>query len=359
MITWPNSRGASKLVQGWSADPSMFLGAKYLPDNTTDFRDSEAITWRSLAGFNGKAPLIQLGGRTPLGKSEVMTEYATKPCYIKTLEIIDEPDFIRIAKFDDPAQMQLAGLQLFARKSRSAWLKVQTQKEYLRWKAVNNALTAYTDDVTSVKLSVDYGTPAAVNATVAWATVATAKPMTDIRNMLRSYAGSGVMEVDMVINQLNANYLFANEEFRDLVRQSGMIVELASNNLNGLFKSLCQVAGGAKLRDIIVYDEGYLDSSGTFTRFIPDDRAFFLGSRQGPQPNAAVNQAEMLGEYANTPAMGEGGYTDIRPGDYMLVEDNTRNKADVRNLVLACGNNGLPVFYQPSWVKKLDTTASS
>lgn len=358
MLTWPNSRAASKLVQSWSADPSMFIGAGYLPDDTTTFRDSESIAWRVVSGIYGKAPLHQLGAKGYLQTPRSITDYTTKPAYIKLLDQIDEADFLRIAKLDDETQMTLAGLQLFESRSYALWLKVQVQKEYLRWQAMNNALTAHTDSVSGVMLSIDYSLPAVVNATTSWATTATATPMADIRTMLRSYAGSGVTEVDIVMNQLNANRIFANEEFRDLVRQSAVVSELGSNNLNGLFKNLCQIAGGCRIRNIVVYDEGYLDASGTFTRFIPDNRVFFIGMRSGRMPGAPVNQNEILGVYANTPALGAGGMTDVRPGDYMLVEDCTKC-VDIRNVQMACGNNGIPIFYQPVWLKRLDPTAAS
>ena len=354
MITWPNSRAATKLVQQWSPDPAQFIGAGYLPDNNRDFTNSQSISWRTVAGVKGKAPLIVQGQDAPLDNREATTKYTADPAFIKLTAQIDEADFCRLQDLRDPTEMQLAGEELFAISAYRLWLKVQIQKEYLRWKAINNDLTAYTDSDTGVQLAVDYGLGAVTNAGTNWATIASATPLVDIRTKLRAFAGTGAQMVDIVMNQVNANYLFSNEDFRDLVRQSNLAPELATFDV---LKRMVQLPGGIRLRNIVVYDDGFKDSSGTYTRFIPDNRVHFIGL-SGSMTAGLVDKQETLGDYANVPVMGAGGYNDIRPGDYMLTEDNTR-RVNGRHVALACGTGGLPVFYHPEWILRLDPTAGS
>lgn len=173
------------------------------------------------------------------------------------------------------------------------------------------------------------------SAGVSWATAATSTPLVDFRAIKllgRGHSVSFGRQAVAYVNQTTVNNLLKNTNSADLYgrRTSGL----------GTFNSVAEVNQlllGDDLPTLEVYDEGYLNDSGTFVPFIPDNKAVVIGKRPAGQD---------VGEYrltrnANNPSMASGAY--------MKVID--RGEQQVPRLIeVHDGHNGGPVIFFPSAV---------
>lgn len=168
-------------------------------------------------------------------------------------------------------------------------------------------------------------------ATVPWATVATATPMSDLRAVALLGRGHGVSfgrKARAFANQTTVNNMLKNQNANDLKGLRGMggatFNSLADNNKIFLENDLPQVE---------VMDDGYYDDSGTFQLFVPNAKVVVVGARPANQP---------VGEYRLTRnANNPGG----APGDYDLIYESEKPPKAVE---VHRGHNGGPVIYYPS-----------
>jgi hypothetical protein len=132
------------------------------------------------------------------------------------------------------------------------------------------------------------------------------------------------------MNRKTSNRMLANTNAADLYgrRTAGL----------GTFNSLDQVnqlLAGDDLPNIVVYDEGYLDSSGTFQPYIADNKVVVVGKRPAGQSLGAYRYTRN----ANNP--------DLAPGAYMKIID-TAERSVPRTIEVHDGHNGGCVLYFPS-----------
>jgi hypothetical protein len=171
------------------------------------------------------------------------------------------------------------------------------------------------------------------SAAVPWGTFATATPFADLLAMSLKYRGKSVdfgKGATLYMNRTKLNQLLQNTNASDAFGRrlpSGATFN-SIDDLNSWFQAndLPQVKG---------YDGGYIDDSGTFQLFIPDNKAVLFGRR--------TNNAK-LGEYlmtinANNPNLEPGAYTRVIDHG----EDSVPRRIDVHD-----GHNGGPVIYYPS-----------
>jgi hypothetical protein len=112
---------------------------------------------------------------------------------------------------------------------------------------------------------------------VTWATVATATPLADFRGVQLLSRGQSVSfgaNATAYMNRTTANYLLSNTNAADLGGQK----TLGGANIQD-FPGINRILGGQGLPQIEVYDEGYIDDSGTFQLFIPDNKVVVVGRR--------------------------------------------------------------------------------
>lgn len=186
---------------------------------------------------------------------------------------------------------------------------------------------------TGQTIHTDSYTTQTYTAGVPWATIATAAPIADFRatQLLtrgRSVSfGAGSLAF---MNRTTYNNLISNTNPNDLGgrRLAGLA---PVNNINGLN----QILQGEDLPNIVIYDEGYLDDTGTFQLYIPNAKVILVGKRAGGSPVAEYRFTRNV----NNPGMG--------PGMYMKVYD--RGELQVpRAIDVHLGHNGGPVMYYPS-----------
>lgn len=182
----------------------------------------------------------------------------------------------------------------------------------------------------------------------AWGTAASGTPLVDFRASKLLGAGRGVnfgSNAMACMNQVTANKLLNNTNSADLggkrVEGGNTIQDLATVN---------RILLANDLPVIKIYDEGYIDSSNTFQRFIPTDKTVIVGARAS---------GELVGEYVNTRNANNAGFG---AGPYDFVVDKTGNNPNqsdrkaAPNIEVHRGHNGGPVIYFPSAVIVMTTT---
>lgn len=171
------------------------------------------------------------------------------------------------------------------------------------------------------------------SAGVAWGTPATSTPLADFRAvklLARGHSVSFGGQAVAYANQKTVNAMLLNTNAADLYgrRTQGL----------GTFNTLSQINGLLTMDDLpglVAYDEGYLNSAGTFVPFIPDNKVVVVGKRPAGQ---VVGEYKMV-RNANNPGMA--------PGPYMKVIDHGDEKVP-RLIEIHDGHNGGPVIYFPS-----------
>jgi hypothetical protein len=184
-----------------------------------------------------------------------------------------------------------------------------------------------------VVMHTDSYTMQTFSAAVAWATIATATPLSDFRAVKLLARGHGVdlgRRAKAYMNAATANALMKNTNASDLGgrRMAGGATfnSLADNNSIFLENDLPQV---------VVLDDGYYDESSTFQLFVPNNKVVVVGQRP---------MGSRLGEYrmtrnANNPGAAPGPYTTV------VDEQDPPKKLEVHD-----GHNGGPVIFFPSAV---------
>jgi hypothetical protein len=184
-----------------------------------------------------------------------------------------------------------------------------------------------------VTLKTDSFTLQTFTASVTWATEATATPLGDLRSVQLLHRGHSVSfgaKAQAFMNQNTFNNLISNVNPDDLYgrRTSGLSLV---NNL----KDLNALLAGDGLPQLVIYDEGYLDDTGTFQLFIPNDKVVVVGKRPAGQ---------RVAEYRMTRNANN---VDLAPGPYMRVIDEGEYKVP-RVIEVHDGHNGGPVVFYGS-----------
>lgn len=202
--------------------------------------------------------------------------------------------------------------------------------EQIGWTLVSTGTFSVADG--NSVLHTDAYAPQTFTAAVAWGTPATSTPLADFRAIQlksRGYSvdfGTGAV---VYMNRTTFNQLLSNTNAADLGgrRMTGFQTVNGPNQLNELL-------GQDDLPNIAIYDRGYLNDSGTFTLFIPNNKAIVIGRR---------TNGDAVGEYRLTRNANNPGAS---PGPYMkTVDDEDRVP---RTVEVHDGHNGGPILYHPS-----------
>lgn len=168
-----------------------------------------------------------------------------------------------------------------------------------------------------------------------WSVLATATPLADLMGLKVLAAGKSVSfgsGAQIFMNSVTVSYLLRNRNANDLggqlaVASGGTKPAKTLTEINSLLSS-------HNLPQIVEYDEGYYaESTGTFTKWIPDDVVSVVGQR---------TNGDVLGEYrmvrnANNP--------DNAPGRYEKVIDHVDRRVPRLIEVHRGHNGGLCIYY--------------
>jgi hypothetical protein len=120
------------------------------------------------------------------------------------------------------------------------------------------------------------------SATVPWATAATATPLADFRTLPISARGTSTMfgaAATAYMNQQTWNYLIANQNTNDLRGE-----RLDNNRTVQSIGDVNMVFMNNSVPKVAIYDGGYLDDTGAWQLFIPDNKVIVVGQRTNGAP---------------------------------------------------------------------------
>lgn len=174
----------------------------------------------------------------------------------------------------------------------------------------------------------------------AWSTPGSDTPLADFRGVKLLARGKSVnfgAKAKAYMNSTMVNRVLGNTNSGDLGgRRTG-----GGNTFNSL-ADVNRILLDNDLPQIVEYDEGYIDDSGTFQLFIPNNKVVIVGQRAD---GGRIAEYQMT-RNANNP--------NEAPGSYVKVEDNPNEVP--RNIRVHRGHNGGPAVYFPSAIVIMTTT---
>lgn len=232
-----------------------------------DQRDSYRglMQWRGLDGTPRPAP--RLGAR----------RYQMSPGVFGEKIVINEVEMTKRASWGTWAEMMDVGA--IVREAQDQLINRHVNRmRYLMWTLVTTGAYVLIDPDTGAINDYSAYTPQTVTASVPWATVATATPLANFRAVkLLARGQSAVFNSKAVamMNTTTANNLYANQNANDM----GGKKKEGGGNLSGM-ADYNKILLGEDLPQVMEFDEGYLDDSGTFQLWIPNNVVVVFGARQ-------------------------------------------------------------------------------
>jgi len=204
-------------------------------------------------------------------------------------------------------------------------------REYTAWKALSGTLSVNQGDV---KFTVDYGLRAThkPTASASWATAST-----DVIGDIRAWkaliaADSGYAASDAYCNESVMDYLMGNDDVEAFLGEGSLREQVAESGYITRFMGL----------NWHVYDAGYVDGSGTFQKFVGDDKLFVVAAGAPFGAHLSGSQEIPAGFSATRRVYGKFAYSAVES-----------NPPGVRIFV---GENFLPVIYIPDAIVAADVT---
>ncbi|MEQ1761554.1 MAG: major capsid protein [Pyrinomonadaceae bacterium] len=170
-------------------------------------------------------------------------------------------------------------------------------------------------------------------ASVVWATRATATPLQDFRNVQLLEEGRSASfgsNAKAFMNRRTFNDMVANLNANDLAgrRVTGLLSVLNLDEIN-------RVLMGEGLPQAVIYNDGYLNDSGTWVPFIANNRVIVVGARS----SGSTMEYQMV-RNATNPNMEPGAYT--RVWDSAAEDGRPPRRIEVHD-----GHNGGPALHFP------------
>lgn len=291
--------------------------------------DDYILQWEQADNFTGLQQVRGLNGDPNRVKPLGSKRYLMEPGVYGEFALIDERQLTTRRPFGQwTGAIDISDLVL--EKQNQLLVRRLDRIEQICWTLLTTGTFAVADG--SAVLHTDSYTTQAFAAGVAWGTAATSTPLADFRAMQllsRGYSVNFGASARAYMNRTTFNQLLSNTNAADLGgrRVTGLQTVNGPDALNS-------VMAADDLPQIVIYDQGYLDDTGTFQLFIPNNKVILIGSRRDGDP---------VGEYRMVRNVNNEG---MAPGPYMKTIDRT----DVvpRSIEVHDGHNGGPVLFHPA-----------
>lgn len=292
--------------------------------------DSHLLEWEQKDNYLGLQQVRGLNGQPSRVKQTGGKRYQMQPGVYGEYEMLDELQLTVRRPWGSFSGGAIDVTDL-VREAQDKLLQRRLDRiESMIWTLIATGTFSVADG-TSV-LHTDSYTTQTFSAAVPWATVATATPLADLRAIQLKSRGFSVnfgAQAMAYLNRSTMNALLSNTNQADIAgrRTSGL----------GTIQSAAQVNQLTAMDDLptfVVYDDGYIDDSGVFQLFVPNNKVIIVGARRDGDP---------VGEFRYTRNASNPG---MAPGPYMKVVDDQDEVP--RTVVVHDGFNGGPVMYHPA-----------
>jgi hypothetical protein len=326
-FTYPTAATIQEVARDFS--PRMQAGRAIFDVLPTREQDTNYVVWEQKDNYVGLMQVRGLNGEPPKVSPTGFKQYVMPPGVYGEWAPVSEADVTERrapGTFGTPIDVA----DLIADRQTMLLGRCWDRFEWVGW----TLLTTGTFSVTNIAGAVthtDSYTTQTFSATVPWATAATATPLADLSAVALLARGSNLSfgaDAKAYMNRKTFNYLRANANSADLYgRRSGGFGTI--NNQ----RDINTLLAGDDLPQLVVYDNGYYASAGSFSTFIPDNKVVVVGKRLN---------GDRVGEFlltrnANTTPMGS-------PGVYSMVHEI---EEPPRGLRVHVGANFGPALYYP------------
>lgn len=306
--------------------------------------ESDMLRWEQRDDYSGMQQVRGLNGQPGVVQAVGSKAYLYQPGYYGEIRPINEQEITRRAQI---AQMGLRAVSiddLVMEANRFLLHRELVLMEFILWKLVTSGTFSVAKDSNVIHTD-SYAVQTAYRA-VDWDTSASATPIADFRMVQTLEEGKGVSfgsGATAYMNRTTFNKMLANTNTADLAGALSRVLQLGegSGPVSGDLSLINRILLGADLPQVAVYNEGFISSSGTFEKFIADDKVVVIGQRPNGEP---------LGEYRKTVNANN---DPVGPGSYVKVVDSAVNgnpNPVPRKIDVHRGHNGGPVIYYPSAV---------
>jgi|SRR5215471_4535415 len=321
---WELTQIAQELMPRLEADRPIF---SLFPTVTTD---AGILMWDQEDDYTGLQYARGLNGMPTRIKKIGAKRYMMQPGFYGEFENIDEAEMtMRRAWGSINTPVNLTDLVAKAN-SRLLGREVD-RKEVTLWLLLTTG-TFSVQGPTGAIVHTDIFPLQTMTPTTAWSNRATSTPLADLQALALLGRGRSVNFAaggQVWVNQVTANNIVGNTNANDLGGR-----RLGLGTMNNL-RDINTLLTGDGLANIVVYDQGYKDESGTFQLYIPNGKAVAIGQRPAGQ---------RIGEYR---ILRNANNADFSAGSYSKVIDNVDDDVP-RAVAVHRGHNGGPVIYYPS-----------
>lgn len=259
--------------------------------------DADDYGLQQLRGLDG-APVHV----TPIGK----TDYVAEPGYFGEYMTITERELtLRGGSVVGESTVDIS--DLVAQKNRQLMGRQINRIRQIGW----TLLTTGTFSITGKGSTLTYTDTFSIQTDSGsdWSTASSATPLSDMRDVQALGSEVGVdfgAAAVAIMNRVTANRMFSNTNAADLggrrTTGGGTVTSLGETN---------RINMAEDLPTVVIYDKGYKNDSGTFTKFVPDDKVVYVGrrfdgdrigefrmTRNMVNPNGAPGAYEFIKDYA-------------------------------------------------------------
>lgn len=318
-------------------EPVLLLGDPIFRELPVVNVDAAILSWEQMDDFVGLQGVRGIGGQPGRVAATGGKRFTVVPGYYGEFMTIDEVELTTrrpYGAFSGPVNIA----DLVAMRQDQLLNRRIDRWRYTGWTLLGTGTFSATTSDGQVVHTDTYSLQT-FSAGTAWSTVATATPLANLRAIKLLGRGKGVSfgrQARLYLNQKTANDLLNNTNANDL---GGKRV-VAGNTLNSL-DDINRILASDDLPQIVVYDEGYYDDTGTFQLFIADGKGVLVGQRGPGQPVGDMAATRN----ANNPNM--------EPGPYTKVVDNG-DRAVPRVIEVHDGANFAPRVYYPGSIVRLN-----
>ena len=292
--------------------------------------DADLIMWEQMDNYTGLQGVRGINGQPSKVQNVGGKRYLMQPGYYGEYSEVDEAELTRRRAYGTFATSINISDLVMQRQDFLLNRRIDRIR-YIGWTLLVAGTFTTVHPITGATLHTDTFPLQTASANVVWSTSATATILKDFRAVQLLGAGKSTnfgSKAVAYMNRIQFNAMVSNTNQNDLAgrRVSGLLSPLNLGEINKILMD-------EDLPSVVVYDEGYLDSSGTFQRFIPTGTVVIVGVRPG---NAPVARYKMTRNANND---------NLAPGPYTRVLD--KNQEIPRRIEVHDGHNGGPAIYFP------------
>jgi hypothetical protein len=255
--------------------------------------NDDILAWEQRDNFTGLQGIRGLNGEPTRVKHTGGKRYLAEPGYYGEFELIDERELTRRRPWGDLGGGVIDATDLVLDRNEKLQARELDRQEQIGWASIQGTYSVA--EGTSV-LATDTWSPQTFSAGVVWATAATSTPLADLRAIQLKGRGFSVdfgTRARAYMNRTTLNAMLGNTNAADLGSQRATFSPLVGE---GELNQRLQAAG---LPQVVPYDQGYIDDTGTFQLFIPNNKVYIVGARLDGDPimeyritrNATLNGA--------------------------------------------------------------------